>query len=186
MLTEANEPALTNGISLTMIKRMNLFWRGCGWWLVLAGMTAGAAAGETNFTARLDSTHLLVYRNQKGEIAPVRSKADWQKRRAAILESMQEVMGRLPGKAKRCPLDVKIEEEVDCGNYVRRRLTYASEPGSRVPAYLLIPKNALAGKLKCPAVLCLHPTEMTLGYKTTVGLGGPYPAYAAELAQRGL
>ncbi len=145
----------------------------------------GAAAGETNSTARLDRANLLIYRNQRGEIAPVRSKADWRKRRAAILESMQEVMGKLPGKAKRCPLEVKIEEETDCGDYLRRRLTYASEPGSRAPAYLLIPKDALAGRNKCPAVLCLHATEMSLGYKTAVGLGGPYPAYAAELARRG-
>ena len=115
----------------------------------------------------------------------MRSRADWQKRRTEILGAMQEVMGPLPGEAKRCPLDVKIEEEADCGDYIRRRLTYASEPGSRVPAYLLIPKDALAGKEKCPAVLCLHATEMTLGYKSIVGLGGPYPAYAAELAQRG-
>jgi len=148
-------------------------------------MTIGASAGETNTAARLDRTNLLIYRNHRGTIAPVRSKADWQKRRASILAGMQDVMGRLPGKARCCPLEVKIEEEVDCGDYVRRRLTYASEPGSRVPAYLLIPKEALAGKKKCSAIVCLHATEMTLGYKTTVGLGGPYPAYAAELAQRG-
>jgi hypothetical protein len=164
---------------------MNLFRRRCGWWLVLAAMTAGAAAAETNSTARLDRTNLLVYQNQQGQIAPVRSQADWQKRRAAILESMQEVMGPLPGEARRCPLEVQIEEEADCGDYVRRRLTYVSDPGSRVPAYLLIPKDALTGKKKCPAALCLHATEMALGYKTTVGLGGPYPPYAAELAERG-
>jgi hypothetical protein len=163
---------------------MNLLWRGCLWW-VLTGMTMGAWAEEMNSAARLERTNLLIYRNQQGAIVPVRSRADWQKRRAAIPTAMQELTGRLPGKARRCPLEVKIEEEVDCGDYVRRRLTYASEPGSRVPAYLLIPKDALAGRKKCPAILCLHATEMTLGYKTTVGLGGPYPAYAAELARRG-
>ena len=163
---------------------MNLLWRKCAWGLVLAAMTT-AATVETNSAIRLDRTNLLAYRNQQGEIAPVRSTADWQKRRAAILESMQEVMGPLPGKARHCPLDVQIEEEVDCGDYIRRRLSYASEPGSHVPAYLLIPKDALTGKKKYPAVLCLHATEMSIGYKTTVGLGGPYPAYAAELAQRG-
>ena len=55
-------------------------------------------------------------------------------------------MGKLPGKEKRCPLDVKVEEEVDCGTYVRRLITYASEPGCRVPAYLLIPKDVLDGQ----------------------------------------
>ena len=46
---------------------------------------------------------------------PVRSVADWLKRRAEILAGMQAVMGRLPGREKRCPLDMKVEEEVDCG-----------------------------------------------------------------------
>ena len=55
---------------------------------------------------------------------------------AEILRGMQAVMGTLPGGEKRCPLDMKVEEEVDCGTYVRRLITYASEPGARVPAYL--------------------------------------------------
>jgi len=55
---------------------------------------------------------------------------------------MERVMGVLPGNEKRCALDCKVEEETDCGGYVRRFLTYASEPGGRVPAYLLIPKDA--------------------------------------------
>lgn len=113
------------------------------------------------------------------------NKADWEKQRPFILQAMEEVMGPLPGKEKRCSLNMKSEEEIDCGSYVRRRITYASEPGSRVPAYLLVPKDALAGKRKCAGMLCLHATEMTLGYKTVVGLGGPYPAYGAELAGRG-
>ena len=162
---------------LLIIKAMHTFWRKGGCCLLLAATVAGAAG--------LDRTNLLVYLDSRGDIRPVRSKSDWQKRRAEILAGMQEVMGPLPGKDKRCPLDMRIEEEVDCGSYVRRRITYASEPGSRVPAYLLIPKDALAGKRKAPGVLCLHATEMTLGNKTTVGLGGPYPPYASELAQRG-
>src|SRR3990172_9896762 len=81
---------------------------------------------------RLDRANLLVYRDNEGRIQPVRTIADWQKRRAMILEGMQQVMGPLPGPEKRCPLDVKIEEEVDGGTFVRRRGTYASEPGGRV------------------------------------------------------
>jgi dienelactone hydrolase len=95
-------------------------------------------------------------------------------------------MGRLPGPEKRCPLDVRIEEEVDDGAFVRRLVTYASEPGSRVPAYLLIPKDLLAGKRKSPAVLCLHGTDNVVGHGTVVGLGtGSNRAYGRELAERG-
>src|SRR5437660_3512699 len=125
--------------------------------------------------------------NTKGHALSAKSVRDWQKRRAAIVRAMQEVMGPLPGKEKRCPLDVKVEEEVDCGDYVRRYLTYAAEPGSRVPAYLLIPKSVLYAKSKhkAPAILCLHQTH-SLGQKVVVGLGNSTnDEYGVELARRG-
>jgi dienelactone hydrolase len=76
---------------------------------------------------------------------------------------------------------------VDTGNYVRRAITYASEPGSHVPAYLLIPKHLLANtSTRVPAILCLHPTDNVNGCKVVVGLGGKeHRQYAAELAERG-
>jgi dienelactone hydrolase len=81
---------------------------------------------------------------------------------------------------------MRIEEEVDAGSYLRRLISYAAEPGSRVPAYLLVPKAALASKVKAPAVLCLHPTDNQIGHKVVVGLGGrANRQYAAELADRG-
>ena len=43
---------------------------------------------------RLDRNNLLTYRTAAGEIAPVKSIADWQNRRREILRGMQEVMGR--------------------------------------------------------------------------------------------
>lgn len=134
-----------------------------------------SVAAETSVApARLDRNQLLVYRDRHGDLQPVKSVRDWQKRRIEIVRGMESVMGPLPGRAKRGALDVKIESEQDCGTYVRRLITYTSEPGSRVPAWLLIPKAALDGKKKFQAVLCPHPT-------------GPVrdPDYANELAARG-
>ena len=54
-------------------------------------------------------------------------------------------MGPLPGDEKRCPLAEDLVEEVDCGTYIRRMITYAAESGDRAQAYLLIPKQALDG-----------------------------------------
>ena len=109
------------------------------------------------------------------------SRAVWEARRAEVLAAMQEVMGPLPGTEKRVPPDVRLREEVDCGSYVRRLIDYASEPGGRVPAYLLIPK----GQGPFPAVLCLHPTDDVVGHGVVVGLGGKANrAYASELAER--
>jgi hypothetical protein len=119
-----------------------------------------AADSVAASSARLPGTNLLVFHTRTGAVAPVHSKADWQRRRAEVLRGMEEVMGPLPGREKRCPLDLRIEQEADCGPYVRRLITYASEPGSRVPAYLLLPKQSLLGKQKRPAMLALHPTDM--------------------------
>ncbi len=147
-----------------------------------------ARADEPSSPApRLPRENLLLFRGEDGTPRPVKTIEDWQKRRAEILRGMQEVMGKLPGPEKRCPLEVKVEEEVDCGSYVRRLITYASEPGSRVPAYLLIPKAALReGGAKVPAALCLHGTDNVVGHGVVVGLGTrPNRGYASELAERG-
>ncbi len=96
-------------------------------------------------------------------------------------------MGKLPGREKRIAPEMRIEEEIDAGTYVRRLITYASEPGGRVPAYLLIPKTVLEkNDARAPAVLCLHPTNNEIGHGVVVGLGGKQNRqYASELAERG-
>jgi len=134
---------------------------------------------------RLPRDNLLLYRDG-GQRQTAATVAEWEKRRAEIVRGMESVMGKLPGDSKRCPLDVKVVEEVDCGKFVRRLITFQSEPGSRVPAYLCIPKAALDGKNKVPAILCLHGTDNTIGHGTVVGLGkNANRAYASELAERG-
>lgn len=133
----------------------------------------------------LSRTNLLEYRNQEGQIASVRSVTDWQTRRAEILLAFQSVAGPLPGNEKRCPLEVTIDDEVDCGDYIRRSITYTSEPGSRTPAYLLIPRSILEGKLRASGILCLHQTHPQ-GRKVVVGLGdSPDDEYGVELVRRG-
>ena len=137
-------------------------------------------------TPRLDRYNLLQYRDASGGVQPVTGKDDWLHRRDEIVAAMQQVMGKMPGNDRRVDPDVRVETEEDAGRYVRRLITYQSEPGSRTPAYLCIPKDVLNGKTKAPAVLCLHPTDNTVGHKVVVGLGGRAGRqYAAELADRG-
>jgi pimeloyl-ACP methyl ester carboxylesterase len=149
--------------------------------LLVSGLLSVAGAADP----RLDRYDLLQYRDGDA-VKPVTSPDQWQRRRQEILQRMQQVMGPLPGDEKRVPLEVEVVEEADAGSYVRRLITYQSEPGSRTPAYLCIPKDALAGERKAPAVLCLHPTDNTVGHKVVVGLGGrANRQYAAELTERG-
>src|SRR4051812_40777763 len=74
---------------------------------------------------RLPRDTLLLYRGEDGKPHPVTTVEEWAKRRAEIVRGMEAVMSHLPGADKRCPLDPKTEEEVDCGTYVRRLITYA-------------------------------------------------------------
>lgn len=108
-------------------------------------------------------------------------------RRTALLRALEEIMGPFPGPEKRCPLDVRIEEERETNGVIRRQLTYQSEPGSRVPAYLLLPRDAVSdgATRRFPAVLALHQTHAA-GRKVVVGLGNsPDDEYGIELARRG-
>ena len=147
-------------------------------------LVAVAGAAE-----RLDRENLLQFRDSSGRIAAAKSTADWSQRRAEILRGMQEVMGRLPGPEKRVPLEVRIENETDCGTYVRREITYAAEPGARVPAFLLLPKAVLEERATRPGVLAAMPTNNTEGNRPVVGLEGPNSKpnrnYGEELARRG-
>jgi len=160
--------------------------RTLGLWLILSTSSLTWVDDVKPREPRFPRDKLLVYRGANNEQVPVKSVDDWLKRRAEILRGMQSVMGMLPGDEKKCPPDVEVVEEVDQGSYVRRLITYASEPGSRVPAYLCIPKSLLANDgNRAPAVLCLHGTNNEVGHGVVVGLGGSNRPYASELAERG-
>jgi dienelactone hydrolase len=159
---------------------------GLSWMMLFAALLVIRSNSADAGTRNLPSTNLLVYTGADGSPATVRAVTDWQKRRATILEGMQAIMGALPDTRKRCPLGVRLEEEVDCGEYVRRFVSYASEPGSRVPAYLLVPKQALTNQnVRLPGVLALHQTH-SAGQKVVVGLGqSTNDEYGVALAKRG-
>jgi len=164
--------------------------------LTLLMMKAGPlslARAETPATASpdlpvrsLSRDNLLLFHDAQGKEQPVRSVQDWEQRRAETLRNMEAVLGKLPGDEKRCPLEIKVLEEIDAGSYIRRKITYQSEPNSRVPAYLLIPKSALQNPAqKAPAALCLHSTSAD-GPKVILGLTAkPDRQYGQELAERG-
>ena len=148
-------------------------------WASAAGPTS-REAGEPPFY--VDKFDLLKYIDEHGEYHEVRTARQWDVRRAHIRANVQRVMGELPGKEKRVPLDVKILEEVEQPKYVQRKITYMAESGDAVPAYLLVPKGIRG---KAPAVLCLH-QSVSSSKAEPVGLRGqPNLFYAKELSDRG-
>jgi pimeloyl-ACP methyl ester carboxylesterase len=140
-------------------------------------------ADEPSIPLYPNHANLLVVRDAGGQVRPIKTPADWAVRRAHIAGNLLQVMGPIPGAGRRVPLDVKVVETFDEPAYTRTKITYASEPGDRVPAWLLVPKKPAAGPM--PAMLCLHQTT-TIGKDEPVGLGGkPHLRYAKELAKRG-
>jgi dienelactone hydrolase len=83
------------------------------------------------------------------------------------------------------PLAPERLERVELGDVVREKVTYAVEPGERVPAYLFLPTR---GGPRFPAVLCHHQHggQFGVGKDGPAGLGStPDQHYAIELARRG-
>ena len=129
-----------------------------------------------------DKMRMLVYLDERGREREIRSATDWEKRRAHILSNMEQVMGPLPDRSKLSPLDVKVDGTKVVSGIVRKKVSFLSEPGDRVPAYLLMPKD-LEGAV--PAMLCLHQTTK-IGKGEAAGVGGLANLYyALELARRG-
>jgi dienelactone hydrolase len=95
---------------------------------------------------------------------------------------MQKVMGPMPAEDRKVPLDVQVYDEHKAQKYTRKTISFASEAGDRVPAFLLVPHEI---KGRVPAMLCLHQTT-AIGKQEPAGMGIKNLAYAAELAERGM
>ncbi len=149
--------------------------------------TAAAQSVVDGVAAQLKRDDLMQYPRRDGTIGEIETADHWQRRRESILAAMQSVMGDLPRQKDHQPPTVRVDEEVDCETYVRRKIAYQSQPGCFTPAYLCIPKSLLGdSKERAPAILCLHPTDNQVGHDVVVGLGGKANRqYAAELAERG-
>ena len=168
--------------------------------LVLTGICI-AQAEPAPSAAQLPAHHdLSYYLGADQTRVPIKTPADWQRRREQILAGMQEAMGPLPRPKSPVPLNVRVLEEHKEDGYTRRKLAYHTDnPKQPITAWLLLPlppplpsgegrgEGALENTpaQKHPAVLCLHPTN-PLGKDQPAGLTGDASRhYAKELARRG-
>ncbi len=164
----------------------HLGWTLAGWALPVAILLSlpEVHGADPKVPTYPDHANLLVVRDQQGGVTPVRTAVDWDVRRAHILANLQEVMGPVPGGERRVPLDIQVVESVQEPGYVRKKITFATEPGDRVPAWLMIPDQGKRGK-RAPAMLCLHQT-IKIGKDEPAGLGtNKNLQYAKELTERG-
>jgi Abhydrolase family len=114
--------------------------------------------------------------------------AVWPKEKKRIEAAVIELLGQFPDEKP--PLEAKMHSEADCGGYVRRKISIQVEPGDRMPAWLLVPKE-LKGRV--PAVICMYGTTSGAGKDVTVGLSGRKPgsdpvrnlAFAIDIVEAG-
>jgi dienelactone hydrolase len=76
-----------------------------------------------------------------------RSLPAWKRRaRGKLLDLLEYAPPQYPHRAE-------VVERTDCGDYFREKLYFNTTPDVRVPAYVLVPKNA---KLPAPGIVALH------------------------------
>ena len=123
------------------------------------------------------SQDLLLYKT-----TPVKTNSQWKLKRAAILDSMQAVMGKLPARDKNPPF-VQILDSLNEKSYTRFSIKITVAPSEDIFAYLYVPVSVRSKKY--PAILALHETDL-LGKKSVDGQGkNKNLAYGKELAERG-
>ncbi len=112
----------------------------------------------------------------------------WPAERERIRAGALKLLGSFPTNT--LPLDARVLSEIDCGSYVRRKISIQVQADDRMPAWLLVPKNV---NRRVPAVICFYGTTSGAGKDTTVGLSGAKPgtppmrnrAFAVDMAEAG-
>ncbi|MDQ3686796.1 MAG: acetylxylan esterase [Acidobacteriota bacterium] len=141
-------------------------------WREITGQTRPHITGEQSGKAE------LVYLHEKQ--GRTITAGEWSVRREGIERVLAPFLGAAP--SLKPALAPKVSEETDLGDNTRRKLTFETEPGERVPAYLLIPKSIRG---RAPAVLCPHQTTQA-GKKEPAGLAGDPTLHSAlHLVRRG-
>lgn len=124
------------------------------------------------------------YPGPDGKPVPLKTLADWERRRTAVLAGFEEAAGKLPSRETLPELDLRTVERIETDRYARETVTFASGDGDRISAYLYLPKGPAAGGRRA-GIVALHPTG-SLGKGIVDGQGErPNRAYARELAERG-
>jgi len=104
--------------------------------------------------AYIDPVEGLIAR-VKATAAPVlvpRGPDEWPGWRAAMRFQVRRALGPFPDPV---PLNPRVVERYDEGDYTREKVLYDSEAFATVPAWLLVPKNIRPGERR-PGILCAH------------------------------
>jgi acetyl esterase/lipase len=146
-------------------------------------------SAEKALAAYPDHRKLLVHATDTGDLLPVKTPAEWARRRWHVLRAMERVMGSLPSSEARITARRWDVAAVAKPNYAQLTafVKFHADDPHEVPVTILTPSSALADPdKKLPAMLCLHPTNLEHGRKIVTGdAEAKNRNYAHELAERG-
>ena len=180
------------GIKTSEMGKRYFAWNRLVFWLaiiilnsIFSNLTLAQGKGDKEIGITTASG-LLLFKDKSGERKIVHTKAQWKEKRRQILDSMQQVMGKLPDRSNLPPLDIKVTDTYIGSNFTRLKISFAVAANERVPAFLYIPfqKNKTSPE-KRPAMLVLHGTGAKGKQLVDSGSYSPNHAQARELAQRG-
>ena len=152
--------------------------------IFLASLQTGITQDAVTVTGPGRHQRLDFFLDAEGEEKPVTGRDDWERRREQIVAGFEEANGPLPSREVLPPLDVEIDEAIETEKYIRKTVTFTSEPGDRTTAYLYVPNGIKPGE-KRAGIVALHPTHK-IGKGVVDGQSErPNRAYGRELAERG-
>ena len=124
---------------------------------------------------------------------PVKTPADWQKRRAEILATWRNLIGTWPRLIEKPRVEYLEQQHRD--NFTQHKVTVEIAPGGQtVAGYLLVPdvNNQQAGSVRNPKSEIRNkegrlPAVLVVFYdpETAVGLGKEMRDFGSQLARRG-
>src|SRR5437016_12013782 len=116
------------------------------------------AAGETASTARTESDVGSLWPFIQSQAVTGEFPLSWLRPEFKSLPGWKrkargKLLELLHYSPARCDPRSEVVERIDAGEYVREKVYFNTTPDIRVPAFVLVPKNA---KLPAPAIVALH------------------------------
>ena len=111
--------------------------------------------GKADYPTRSSAVHAHMRRRwdavRRRLAFDAKDVAGWRTWRSALIRKLRELTGY--NTMQRAPLDPRVTDEADFGEYLRQRVEIQTEPGVIMPLFALVPKK---GKPPFPAVVAPH------------------------------
>jgi hypothetical protein len=128
---------------------------------------------------------VMYFVDEQGKEQPVKTPADWERRRKDIVVGLEATFGPLPDRSQLGPVKYQVVEgsRTETDTFTREKLKIESGDGDSFLAWLMVPKGKTD---RVPGIIAIHQTNGKLGKDEVAGLGGLKNLhYGLELVNRG-